>query len=160
MYSDNSKEIKAAVRIVGFPHRTPVLGIPATNTIAESHVKIVVYGTRTLLAAAGLPCAFWPYAARCFCFGLTNKAGRIGMTSYELQQQEPFTGMQIPFGCKVQFKPSPISKQQPLKFQGETVPGVCLGYVLDPEGRRSGEYLVVALDAFVGKAVHRLTPAA
>jgi hypothetical protein len=62
------------------------------------------------------------------------------MTPYELQQLEPFPGLSIPFGCKVQFKPSLISKDQLLKLQGETIPGIFVGYVLDPGGRCSREY--------------------
>ena len=35
VYSDNSREIKSAVRMLGFPYRTSVPGIPAANTIAS-----------------------------------------------------------------------------------------------------------------------------
>ena len=38
VYSDNSKEIKKAVRQFGFNHRTSVPGIPQTNTLAEGKV--------------------------------------------------------------------------------------------------------------------------
>ena len=84
VYSDNSREIKAAVKQLGFPHRTSVPGIPATNTLAEGRVQIVVNGTKTALASAGLPCAFWPYAARHFCLGQTIREVR-GTTSYKQQ---------------------------------------------------------------------------
>ena len=60
VYSDNSKEIKKAVRQFGFNHRTSAPGIPQTNTLAEGRVKIVVYGTRTALSNAGIPCCDWP----------------------------------------------------------------------------------------------------
>jgi hypothetical protein len=134
VYSDNSREIKQAVRWLGFAHRTSIPGIPANNAIAESRVKIVVYGTRTALVNAGLPAAFWPYAARHFCLGLTIR-DRGGASAYEKQLGEPFPGMRIPFECKVFFKPSPLSKSQPRKFEGQAVPGLFFGHKLDPRGQ-------------------------
>ena len=62
------------------------------------------------------------------------------MTPYELQQCDPFPGLSIPFGCKVQFEPIPSSKDQLLKLQGGTIPGIFFGYVLDPRGRCPREY--------------------
>jgi hypothetical protein len=159
VYSDNSREIKQAVRWLGFAHRTSIPGIPANNAIAESRVKIVVYGTRTALVNAGLPAAFWPYSARHVCLGLTIR-DRGGASAYEKQLGEPFPGMRIPFGCKVFFKPSPLSKSQPKKFEGQAVPGLFFGYKLDPGGKWSGEYLLISLDAMVTIPLHRKTPAA
>ena len=159
IYSDNSKEIKSAVRELGFPHRTSVPGIPQTNTLAEGRVNIVCNGTKTALENAGLPCAFWPYAARHFCFGLaTRDVG--GATSYFRQQGAHFGGPQIPFGCRVFFKPSPISKHQAGKFETNATAGIMMGYVLDPGGKWSGELLVVELEAMAGRPLHRNTAAA
>ena len=101
VYSDNSREIKQAVRWLGFARRTSIPGIPANNALAESRVKIVVYGIRTTLANAGLPAAFWPYAARHLCFDLTIRE-RNGASAYELQQGETSPGVRIPFGCRLQ----------------------------------------------------------
>ena len=159
VYSDNSKEIKKAVRDLGFPHRTSVPGVPSTNTLAEGRVQIVVNGAKTNLVNAGLPCAFWPYAARHFCFALTTRTVN-DTTSYYRQHGAHFAGMSIPFGCRVFFKSSPISARQPSKFEGDAAAGVFLGYVLDPGGKWSGEYYVVDLSAFAGKPLHRATPAA
>jgi hypothetical protein len=108
---------------------------------------------------AGLPAAFWPYAARHFCFGLTIRT-IDEKSAYKKQLGEVFPGMRIPFGCKVFFKPSPLSKSQPKKFEGQALPGLFFGYKLDPGGKWSGEYLVVALDAMVKIRLHRKTPAA
>ena len=158
VYSDNSKEIKKVVRQLGFPHRTSVPGIPATNSLAEGRVRIVVSSTNTALENAGLPCAFWPYAARHACVGLNTRMVN-GTSSYFRRCGEHFAAPAIPFGCRVFFKPSPISAQQPLKFEGDTMPGLFMGYVLDPGGKWSGEYYVVSLAAFAGKPLHRRTPA-
>ena len=79
--------------------------------------------------------------------------------SYFRQQGAHFNGQSIPFGCRVFFKPSPISKHQTGKFESNCVPGIMLGYVLDPGGKWSGEFLVVELAAMAGKPMHRNTPA-
>ena len=159
VYSDNSKEIKLAVRELGFPHRTSVPGIPSTNTLAEGRVQIVVNGAKTSLVNAGLPCAFWPYSSRHFCIGLSTRVVD-GSSAYYRQQGEVFPAPFIPFGCRVFFKSSPISKQLSTKFDSDASTGVFLGYVLDPGGKWSGEYYVVNLAAFAGKPLHRHTPAA
>ena len=53
---------------VGTPvvHSTP--GMPRTNAIAESKVKLVLHGVRVALRQAGLEAKFWPYACKRFCF--------------------------------------------------------------------------------------------
>ena len=116
---------------LGFPHRTSVPGIPQTNTLAESRVKIVVYGTRTALSCAGLPSCFWPYAARHFCFALTIRH-RGDSSAYIKQIGEDSPGMRIPFGCRVWFQSSKIAKNQPKKMEATSTVGVFMGYVLDP----------------------------
>ena len=68
VYSDNSNNIKTAVRQFGFRRRTSTPCIPQTNSLAEGRVRIVIYGARSALGNAGLPSAYWPYAARHFCF--------------------------------------------------------------------------------------------
>jgi hypothetical protein len=50
--SDNAREIKQAIRWLGFAHRTSIPGIPANSAIAETRLKIVVYGMRTALVPA------------------------------------------------------------------------------------------------------------
>ena len=86
--------------------------------------------------------------------------GQTKTSAYERQQGEMFPGLVIPFGCRVYFKPSPISTKQPSKFDSDACAGVFMGYVLDPGGKWSGEYYVAMLSAFAGKPLHRHTPAA
>ena len=62
--------------------------------------------------------------------------------------------MLVPFGCRVFFKPSVNSKNQTLKFEDTTVPGIFLGYVLDPGGKWTGEYSAASIEAFAGKPQH------
>ena len=88
VYSENSREIRKAVQWLGIPHRCSVPGSPATNALAESRVNIVVYGTRTSRACAGLPSAFWPYAAQNLGFVFTIAESGDRKSAYERQLGE------------------------------------------------------------------------
>ena len=74
MSSDRAPEfIKAAAELLRprHPLLTHVLSLPGepqTNYKIERQVQVVSRGTRALLAASGLPQAFWMHAASTFCF--------------------------------------------------------------------------------------------
>ena len=57
-YSDDSKELQAALTQLKIPHDPSFPGRPRTNSVAERQVKEVIAGTRTLLIMAGLPSCF------------------------------------------------------------------------------------------------------
>lgn len=68
-YTDRAPEVLAAALCFPDgpdPHRASIPGVPQTNCIAESRVKTVIRGTRTLSLQAALPHEWWPYAPRCF----------------------------------------------------------------------------------------------
>ena len=54
----------------------------------------------------------------------------------------------LPFGCLLDFKPSPVGEQSKTvaQFALKAQPGIFLGYPLHPGGRWRGEYFVKALD--------------
>ena len=150
VYSDNSREIQKAVSSLGFPHRLSTPGVPATNSYVEGLVGKVMAGGRTLLEAAGLPACYWPYAVRAFCFGCVVRVENKE-SIYNLQLGKGhFPGLRFPFGCKVDFKPSPLSREKQSASEPDTKVGVFFGYELDPGGKWSGRYYVVSLTSFVG----------
>ena len=57
----------------------------------------------------------------------------------------PFTGLRLPFGCLIDFKPSPVKGKTDAKFAPTSVPGLFVGYNLQPGGRFKGDYLVISL---------------
>ena len=72
------------------------------------------------------------------------------VSSWSLRHDgELFKGQYHPFGCLIDFKPSPVrGKNATAKFAPKSVPGVFLGWFILPGGIFHGDYLVVALDEF------------
>ena len=109
IYTDGSRELKRAIRDLGHAairHDTSTPGVPQTNGIAESCVKRVIYGARTLLVAAGLPHPYWDLASECFCF-LRNTQMVDGDSAWnKAHGKGHFKGKRIPFGALVHFIPS------------------------------------------------------
>ena len=64
---------------------------------------------------------------------------------------QKFTGPRIPFGALVDFRPSPIRGATP-KFAPKAVPGIFLGYVLQPGGKWKGDFLAAQLSDFASGA--------
>ena len=54
-YSDSAPELVSAATKLGWTFDTSTPGMPRTNAIAESKVKLIVNGSRCLLLQAGLP---------------------------------------------------------------------------------------------------------
>ena len=65
-YSDGAPEIMSCAKTMLWTSDTSTPGMPRTNAIAESKVKLVINGSRSLLLQAGLPSRFWHYAAKHF----------------------------------------------------------------------------------------------
>ena len=59
-----------------------------------------------------------------------------------------FKGLKLPFGCLIDFKPSPTRGKATPKFAPKAVPGIFLGYHLLPGGRWVGDYKVAELNSF------------
>ncbi len=146
LYSDGAAELLAAAKECLVPHTTSTPGRPQTNGIAENAVKTVLQGTRTALTASGMPEEWWPYAAAHYCFAHNLRAvgdapspwvARFGRAA------NPKPKM-IPFGARVQFLPTP-GRGNPKKFAATAEDGLFLGYHLQPGGRWTGDYAVVAL---------------
>ena len=67
-YSDNQRCLNSSARRCGMTVEYSLPGVSQTNAVAEANNKTILNGTRKVLCQAGLPAAWWTYAAPCFCF--------------------------------------------------------------------------------------------
>ena len=115
VYCDKGREFVSACRSIGtkVEHSTP--GMPRTNAIAESRVKLVLQGPRAALRQAGLEAWYWPYACRHFCFA-KNIAMEEGSAAYLKRfGGDRFCGHVLPFGCLVDYFLTPQSSSKDTK---------------------------------------------
>ncbi|CAE7620794.1 JNK, partial [Symbiodinium sp. CCMP2592] len=123
IYCDKAREFISTCKKVGISvkHSTP--GMPRTNAIAESKVKLVLHGARVALRQAGLSAKFWPYACKHFCHA-RNIELREGQSAYAMRfDGVEFDGQILPFGCLVDFYPTPARKQTRRSQRDEVVLG-------------------------------------
>ena len=116
--SDCAPEILKAVRDLGFNSEPSVPGDPLHNPFAESTIRTLKQGTRTLLLQSGLGERFWKYAQRCFAFHCNitleppkviqdlakEREAECGSTRFEAHLGYPYEGYLIPFGALVWYK--------------------------------------------------------
>ena len=152
--SDCAPEILKAVRDLGFNSEPSAPNDPIHNPFAESAIRTVKQGTRTLLLQSGLGESFWGHAQRCFAFhcnatlappkailDLVKEKGLvIASTRYEAHLKYPFEGFLIPFGALVWYKDKDARTFAP---RGE--PSLYLGPVVVDGLRHQGVHLVAPL---------------
>ena len=157
VYSDNFPSLIRACADLRVLHEGSQPGMPQTNGRIERCNGDLLEGTRACLAHAGLPSCFWPWAVQCYAF-LSNIADSDDKESpWTMIHGTEFPGLQIPFGARVYFKPSP-TKYTLDKAAGRLQCGIMVGYRMAPGIRWKGEYLVVDLMDFVGKMLHESAP--
>ena len=71
-YSDTERGLVKAAKQLGITHRQSQPGEHRTNTVAERCNRDVEAGARSILAQAGLPDCFWPFAAPFYCLMETS----------------------------------------------------------------------------------------
>ena len=77
---------------------------------------------------------------QCFTFGRnTDKGAHLAIIGEESHH------LKIPFGQLVDFMPTPTTAKQP-SFVPRTIPGILVGYFVQPGGRWSGDYLVAEFE--------------
>ena len=81
--------------------------------------------------------------------------GFDGKSPLEKRFGLPFPGLDLPFGCKVMYLPTPISKSPTVKLDPNRKEGIFLGYDMQPGFEFTGGYLVAPLASFVGKDFRR-----
>lgn len=153
-YSDAARELHSAAKVLGICKDQSTPGRPQSNGLAESKVRKVLQGTRTILEHAGMDPSYWSYACKHFCFCHNHSKHYVR----EAERQEPILSRLIPdnfrlpdlypFGCLVDFLPSPIFLRKYPKWGAKAQPGVLLSYVSKPGGVWKGEYIVALLADF------------
>ena len=115
LYTDAARELYSAAKAIGLCKGQATPGVPASNGLAESKVRKVLEGTRTILDHAGLDPSYWSYACQHFCFAHNHTKRYVkGEEGPEpiLGRKLPVEGYKMPelypFGCLVEILPSPI----------------------------------------------------
>ena len=147
-HADAAREITSAAKALGLCHDPATPGRPQSNGLAESKVRKVLEGTRTVLDHAGLGPSYRSYASKhfCFCHNYTKQVVR------GVERQEPIKGRKlpvdlvlpdlIPFGCLVDFFSITDFLEKVSKMGNESsaryLPTVCYTSRWTVEGRLHG----------------------
>ena len=100
-------------------------------------MKLVLQETRAALRQAGVEAWYWPYACRHFCFA-KNIAMEEGTSAYLKRfGGERFSGHILPFGCLVDYFPTPT---RPQKTREVVDNGIVLGDGEEYAAPREGEF--------------------
>ena len=130
-YSDSAPSFISAMGELGIPLDNSLPGRSVTNSIAERNNLFLLDTASTCLLHAGLPACFWPFAVEYVSHAL-NIERLVDGSSWEKMHKEAFKGKMIPFGAKVDFKPSEARKSEaPSKFSPRSIPGIFAGYEID-----------------------------
>jgi hypothetical protein len=144
LHTDCSGESKAAAKKLGWRHSTSTQGRPETNGVAERTVRYVLEGSRTVLEQSGLHIKWWSRAVRHVCMmHNTQHRGADGKTPRERRFGGPFGGPAIPFGSLVQYLLAlDKANDKERKFDTSALPGIMLGYHMNPGGKWSKDIYV------------------
>ena len=141
-YSDSAPSFEAAMNKLGIPLDKSLPGRSVTNSIAERNNLFILDTASTCLLHAGLPACFWPFAVEYVSHALNIERLENG-SAWEKMHKEAFKGKMIPFGAKVNFKPSDARKaESPSKFSPRSIPGIFAGYEISTGMKWSRKMLV------------------
>ena len=149
IYTDNSRELIAGIKELGYRHQTSVEYVDSSKSFIEREVRNMLEGARTNLVQSGMPLQYWPLAIQHFAMA-TNTSDQLDSSPspWELRFGEMFEGMAIPFGAKVLFWNNPNRADNTAgKLSPTSVEDVFLGYHVQPGHKWRGEYLVAKLEA-------------
>ena len=126
---------------------TATPGMPQTNGVAENCVRRTKEGGGCGIVQSGFnPRTFWPEAGEHYFFS-TNIAIIDGDSSYNKRHtQGHLKGDCMPIGALVDFMPQPDTMV--VSMGAKTIPGVFVGYHIQPGGLWNGDYLVADLAPF------------
>ena len=149
LYTDCSRELATAAKDIANIHRTSTPYRPQSNGIVERAIRTMQDGARAALLQAGLPPRFWPMACAHQTFATAVSPQPNGDPSpYWLKYGNEFPGWKLPFGSLVHYRPpKPVLKKMH-KMAPRTIPGVFIGWHLDPGCEWRGDYLIVPVAVF------------
>ena len=166
VWSDGSEEINASLKKLAWVHDTSTPNRPATNSLIETANKRVKEGTSACLVQAGLDDQWWDLAMCCYCFlrnvvdqlvttsplalckeeqpALTTADDIPSATAYKQKFQADFRGPIIPFGARVDYKPSSDRDIEDMPKMGTKLrKGIFVGYDQISGGGWSGDLYVL-----------------
>ena len=152
-YNENALCLAFAARSIGLKQEFSLPGVSQTNGIAEVNNRIIIASTRKLLAQAGLPACWWPYASPTYCFQHNALLDLDNQSGYYEQHGSHFPGEMFPFGCIVYYMVSPTRDGRD-KTEPALRTGIFMGYRTPPGGLWQGDYLVADIDDFSGLSLH------
>ena len=149
-YSDHAPQFIEAMNEMKIPIDHSLTGRPQTNSIAERTNQFILTATSTCLLEAGLPPCFWRTAILCVCHLLNVEPNDDELSAWCKLHGTDFAGKLIPYGARVNYKPSKTREAGQLhKFGPDSIPGVFAGYHIGPGMHWSRQYKVWPLSEFV-----------
>ena len=153
--SDTAVELTDAVKYLGWLPDPSVPNDEVNNAKLERGIRSIKEGVRAILLKSGLQHEFWPRAIEYFCtaHSFSNQAvihpndseevktKKSTETCYEAASGEVFSGLKLPFGCLVYYKPP--KHRELAAFEPRTLPGIFVGWRVDAGYLHKGIHLVL-----------------
>ena len=146
-YSDNSGEIAAAVKSMGWRHVLSQPYVRQSSGVIEREIRTILEGARANLFQSGLPVELWPLAAQHHAFALNvTIPDDKDKSPWALRFGDEFPDTKIPFGAKLLYwiNRQRIDSKQP-KFLPTSDVGIFVGYHVQPGFTYTHEILVLPL---------------
>ena len=148
LYTDNSRELKAAIEQLGYRHQTSIEYVDSSKSFVEREIRHLLQGARANLVQSGFSLSMWPFAIQHNAVATNILPQLNGNDSpWYLRFHKTFDEAEIPFGAKVLFWNNPArADNQAGKTSPTSNEGVFLGYHIQPGFAWKGEFLVAKLE--------------
>ena len=148
LYTDNSRELKAAIEQLGYRHQTSIEYVDSSKSFVEREIRHLLEGARANLVQSGFPLSMWPFAIQHNAVATNILPQLNGNDSpWYLRFNKTFDEAEIPFGAKILFWNNPArADNQAGKTSPTSNEGVFLGYHIQPGFAWKGEFLVAKLE--------------
>ena len=70
IYTDSSRELKAAIKELGYRHQTSIECVDSSKSFVEREIRQMLEGARSNLVQAGMPLRTWPMAMQHFAIAV------------------------------------------------------------------------------------------
>ena len=145
--SDNSGEIAAAVKSMGWRHVLSQPYVSQSSGVIERETRTILEGARANLLQSGLPVELLPLAAQHHAFALNvTIPDDKDKSPWALRFGDEFPDTKIPFGAKLSYwiNRQRVDSNQP-KFLPTSDVGIFVGYHVQPGFTYTHEILVLPL---------------